>query len=420
VIFLALNVLEYYAIAFVIIWIVALLFKDRLKIDIEGPVMMRRTKRLRDFIDSVAMKSPRSWRLIMNIGVPLSFIFMAVIVGIIIYTLPTTFTNPQLQLVLPGVDIPGSPVLIPLGYGIIALMTVLVVHEFGHGIIARIEGVKIDSIGVLLLAVLPGAFVEPNEEDVQNSERIQKLRIYAAGSIFNMILAAISLIIVLFISLMIIGSVFIGIPGFTIPTTDLEIHSFGYTITGPVFPTFHNNGVEITSVVPNSPADGILPQGTIVQSVNGVDVSNINNYVAVLNQTKIGENISFQTTTGNYTIKAGVNPDNASRGYIGIRSQETMVVNSNVAKTVGTQIPWFIYTIQQLFTWIFLLNFSVGIFNLLPMKPLDGGLLLEELLSYKLSESNVRKIMTPLSYVLIVLIVTLVGYSLIRGILLLL
>ncbi len=417
---MALNVLWYYAIAFIIIWIVAILFKDRLKIDIEGPIMMRRTQRLRDFIDSVAMKSPRSWRLIMNIGVPVSFFFMVVIVGIIISTLPTTFSNPQLQLVLPGVDIPGSPVLIPLGYGIIALMTVLIVHEFGHGIISRVEGVKIDSIGVLLLAVLPGAFVEPNEEDVQKSEKLQKLRIYAAGSIFNMILAAISLIIVIFISLMILSSLSIGIPGISIPGTDIKTQPASFTIDGPVFPTFHNNGVQISSVVPNSPADGILTPGTIVQSVNGVDTSNVNNYVAVLNQTKIGENVSFQTTTGNYTVKAGVSPNNASRGYIGIRSQENIVVNSNVAKTVGTQIPWFIYSIQQLFLWIFLLNFSVGIFNLLPMKPLDGGLLLEELLGYKLSESKVSKIMTPLSYILIVLIASIIIYSLARGILLLL
>ncbi len=417
---MALNVLWYYAIAFIIIWIVAILFKDRLKIDIEGPVMMRRTQRLRDFIDSIAMKSPRSWRLIMNIGVPVSFFFMVVIVGIIISTLPTTFSNPQLQLVLPGVDIPGSPVLIPLGYGIIALMTVLIVHEFGHGIISRVEGVKIDSIGVLLLAVLPGAFVEPNQEDVQKSERIQKLRIYAAGSIFNMILAAISLLIVMFIGLMILSSLFIGIPGISVPGTDIKTQSVGLTIKGPVFPTFHSDGVQISSVVPNSPADGILPPGSIVQGINGVDASNLNNYVTVLNQTKIGENVSFQTTTGNYTVKAGVNPSNSSRGYLGIRSQENIVVNNNVAKTVGTQIPWFIYSIQQLFLWIFLLNFSVGIFNLLPMKPLDGGLLLEELLGYKLSESTVRKIMTPLSYVLIVLIASIIIYSLARGISLLL
>ena len=415
---MALNVLWYYAIAFIIIWVVAILFKDRLKIDIEGPVMMRRTLRLRDFIDSVAMKSPRSWRLIMNIGLPVSFFFMAVIVGIIISTLPTTFTNPQLSLILPGVDIPGSPVLIPLGYGIVALMTVLIIHEFGHGIISRVEGVKIDSIGVLLLAVLPGAFVEPNQEDIEKSERIQKLRIYAAGSIFNFILAAISLIIVAFISLMIVGSVFIGVPGFSIPGTDLKTPTIGGNINGPIFPTFQNDGVEIYSVVPNSPATGILTEGTVIQSINGVQSLDINGAEKVLNNTQIGENVTFQTTHGNYSVKAGIKPTNSSQGYIGIRTVDHIVVDNNVAKTVGTQIPWFIYTIQQLFFWIFLINFSVGIFNLLPMKPLDGGLLLEELLGYKLSKSTVNKIMTPLSYILILVIASIIIYSLVKGILL--
>ena len=119
-------------------------------------------------------------------------------------------------------------------------------------------------------------------------------------------------------------------------------------------------------------------------------------------------------------LKLGLIQTTHPEVILGIRSQENIVVNSNVAKTVGTQIPWFIYSIQQLFLWIFLLNFSVGIFNLLPMKPLDGGLLLEELLGYKLSESKVRKIMTPLSYILIVLIASIIIYSLARGIFLLL
>ena len=50
------------------------------------------------------------------------------------------------------------------------------------------------------------------------------------------------------------------------------------------------------------------------------------------------------------------------------------------------------------------------------MKPLDGGLLLEELLGYKLSESKVNKIMTPLSYVLILIIAVIIIYGLGRGI----
>jgi membrane-associated protease RseP (regulator of RpoE activity) len=62
------------------------------------------------------------------------------------------------------------------------------------------------------------------------------------------------------------------------------------------------------------------------------------------------------------------------------------------------------------------LNFAVGTFNLLPMKPLDGGLLLEELLGYKLSENTVQKIVNPLSYILIAIIAVIIVYSLGRGI----
>ena len=74
---------------------------------------------------------------------------------------------PQVQIVLPGVDLPGQAIYVPIVYGIIGLCTVLVVHEFGHGIIARVEGVRIKSIGLALFAVIPGAFVEPDEEDVE-------------------------------------------------------------------------------------------------------------------------------------------------------------------------------------------------------------------------------------------------------------
>jgi len=381
-----LNVLWYYAIAFIIIWVLAILFRKRLKIDISGPLLMRRTQRLRDFIDSVANRSPRIWRWTMNIGLPVAFFFMALILYLLLDTLPTTFSNPQVSLILPGVDIPGSPLFIPLEYGIIALMTVLVVHEFGHGIISRVEGVKIKSIGVLLLAVLPGAFVEPDEDDIEKSKRISKLRIFAAGSIFNLSLAAIALLLTFVISSLVIA------------------------------PAFHTDGVGISSVVPSSPADGILTQGMVIQSINGVQVADLNNYVKVLNNTKVGENVTFQTNQGTYTIKAGVNPNNSTRGYIGIRSQAHLVVDNNVAKTFGYQIPWFFYSLNDLFYWIFLLNFAVGTFNLLPMKPLDGGLLLEELLGYKLSENTVQKIVNPLSYILIAIIAVIIVYSLGRGI----
>ena len=154
----------------------------------------------------------------------------------------------------------------------------------------------------------------------------------------------------------------------------------------------------------------------VIQSINGISTSNFNNFTSLSNQTKIGETLNFQTNQGTFSVKAGVNPNNATRGYIGIRSEDHLVLNNNVAKTFGHQIPWFIYSLRDLFTWIFIINFAVGTFNLLPMKPLDGGLILEELLGYKLSENRVQQIITPLSYVLILIIVVSIVYSLGRGI----
>jgi len=412
-----LNDLWYYAIGFVIVWILALLFRNKLKIDIEGPIIMRRTQRLKGFIESVANRSPRFWRWSMNLGLPVAVFFMGLMLILIILSLETLIQAPSVAILLPGVDIPGSPIFVPLGYGLIALMTVIVVHEFGHGIISRVDGVRIKSIGVLLLAVLPGAFVEPDEEDIEKSKRISKLRMYAAGSIFNLALAAVSLILFLFITVMIISSMSLGIPGISVPGTSIKTESITLlNNSGPIFPTFQTEGVAITSVVPKSPADGILQNGMVIQSINGISTSNLNNFSSLSNQTKIGETLNFQTNQGTFSVKAGVNPNNATRGYIGIRSEDHLVLNNNVAKTFGHQIPWFIYSLRDLFFWIFIINFAVGTFNLLPMKPLDGGLILEELLGYKLSENRVQQIITPLSYVLILIIVVSIVYSLGRGI----
>ncbi len=381
---------------------------------------MRRTKRLRNFIDATAQKSPRFWRWALNCGLPVAVFFMILMVIVLLVSLQSLLSNPQISIILPGVDIPGSPIYVPFEYGIIALMTVMVVHEFGHGIISRVEGVRIKSIGVLLLAVLPGAFVEPDEEDIEKSKRISKLRIYAAGSVFNLGLAAIALVISLFITLIMISSIFVGIPGITVPGTTLKTPEIGYNFSGPIYPTFQEQGVQIYSVVPGSPAEGILKEGMIIQSINGNPTNNFTEYSQLQSSIMINENLTLQTDQGTEKVTTGSNPNNATRGYIGIRSVPNLVVNPAVANKYGNLLPWALYDLSTLFWWIFLLNFAVGTFNLLPMKPLDGGLILEELLRYRISENNVNKIINPLSYFLIIIIVVSIAYSLFRGISLLL
>jgi membrane-associated protease RseP (regulator of RpoE activity) len=415
-----LNALWYYAIGFIIIWILAILFRKQLKIDIEGPLLMRRTKRLRGFVDGVAQRSPRFWKWTMNIGIPVGFFFMFLMLYILIMSLETLFEAPSVGLILPGVDIPGQAFYIPLGYGLIGLATVMVVHEFGHGILARVEGVRIKSIGVLLLAVLPGAFVEPDEEEVKKISRLSRLRIYVAGSTSNLMLAAVSLLMVFAITLLAISGLSFTIPGVSVPGASfLKTEPVSLNINGPLYPSFHTEGMRIDSVVPKSPADGVLQTGMVVQSINGKPTTNSTKYLESMNGINVGDSITFQTDKGNFIIKTVANPNNASKAYVGIRMGNNMVVNPEVSMTWGNALPWIVFPLVDLFYWIFILNFLVGTFNLLPMKPLDGGVMFEELLRYKLSKERARTITYSLSVFLVSILVVSIVYGMGRSLMML-
>ncbi|MDR2967780.1 MAG: site-2 protease family protein [Methanobacteriaceae archaeon] len=379
------NALWYYAIGFVVIWIVALIFKDKLVnygVDVNFPTIMWKTKRLRGFIDKIANLSPKFWKWFMNIGIVISFGAMITIAYMLLSSLSTIVDTPSVSLVIPGVEIPGSPIFIPFVYGIIGLATVIIVHEFAHGILARREKVGIKSIGLLLFAVLPGAFVEPEEEEIKNIKKISRMRIYGAGSIANLSFALIAILITLLISS-------IALPA-----------------------TFQENGIEIDRVIDGAPASNILKSGMIIKSINGHNVSDVNSYSEAILTLKSGEMVDIVTDQGKYNFTAGTNPNNKSLGYMGIQAVKNFEVKSDVANVFGDQLPWAWFSLLEMFNWIFFLNLAVGLFNILPMKPLDGGYLLEDLLRYKLSDKIVKPAITILSWFFIFII----AISLIAGI----
>ena len=378
------NALWYYAIGFVIIWVIALVFKDKLVnygVDVSFPTIMWKTKRLRGFIDRITNLSPGFWKWFMNVGIVISFVAMIAIAYLLLSSLSTITDTPSVSLVIPGVEIPGSPIFIPFVYGIIGLATVIIVHEFAHGILARREKVGIKSIGLLLFAILPGAFVEPDEEEINNIKKVSRMRIYAAGSMANISFALIALLITLFIS------------SFALPAT------------------FQENGIEINRVIDGAPADNILKSGMIVKSINGYNVSDVNSYSKAVSTLKPSEIVIVVTDKGKYNFTTGTNPNNKSLGYMGVQAVKNLEVKSDVANVFGDQLPWVWFTLYEMFNWIFFLNLAVGLFNILPMKPLDGGHLLEDLLRYALPDNIVKPVITLLSWFFIFII----AISLIAG-----
>ncbi len=367
------NGIYYYLIAFVIIWILSLSLKDKLSdygFEINFPIIMWKTDRLRGVISKISNFSPTFWKWYMNVGIVICYIGMVAMAWILVSSLQSVFDQPSVSIILPGVDVPGSPIYVPFLSGLIALATVLVVHEFSHGIQAVGEKIPIKSVGLLLFAILPGAFVEPDEEVLEKSSKVSRLRVYGAGTIANITLALIALLVVAGVS--------------------YEIPQF-----------FDENGIEISRVVSDSPSEGILKEGMVIEEIDGKSIENVKNYTSIVSSFSPGDNITVETDQGSYTVELGKNPNNESVGFFGIQASKHFELKDN---SLGP-LPWVLFSLVDVFQWIFTLNLGIGLFNILPIKPLDGGYMLEILLSYRLSENQYKPIVNAVSAVFAIIII---------------
>lgn len=373
------NGIYYYLIAFFAIWILTLIFHNKLEdygVEANFPVLMWKTQRLRGLISRISNISPKFWRWYMNVGIAVAFLAMAFITWTLVSSLQSVFETPAVSIVVPGVEIPGSSIYVPLGYGLLALATVLVVHEFSHGIQAVGEKIPIKSIGLLLFAIIPGAFVEPDEDELKNAKKISRLRVYAAGSIANITLALIAILLVSMFSA-------------AIPTY------------------FAEDGIEINRIVSDSPSDGVLKEGSILEAIDNHKITNATDYGEIVTTFHPGDNVTVKTSEGTHTLTLAENPNNESRGFFGIQAGKHFVL---VNDSLGP-VPWILFELVELFQWVFMLNLGIGLFNLLPLKPLDGGYMLEILLTYKISEEAAKPIVNALSVVMAMIIV----FSIVAG-----
>ena len=373
------NGIYYYLIAFAVIWILSAVLHDKLELhgfEINFPVIMWKTQRLRGLISRISNFSPTFWRWYMNVGIVVAFGAMIFITGTLISSLPSVFDTPAVSIVIPGVEMPGSSIYIPFFYGLIALATVLIVHEFSHGVQSVGEKISIKSIGLLLFAIIPGAFVEPDEDELKAAKRSSRLRVYAAGSIANISLAVIAILLVSLISA--------GIPYY-----------------------FAEDGIAIDRIVTDSPSDGVLKEGMVLQAIDNQTIGNATDYTNVLSSYSPGDNVSVKTDQGTYSLTLDKNPNNESRGFFGIQANKHFELVNN---SLGP-LPWILFELLELFQWVFMLNLGIGLFNLLPLKPLDGGYMLEILLSYKLSEEHYKPLVNALSVVMAMVIV----FSIVAG-----
>lgn len=142
---------------------------------------------------------PSLWRAFGNVGVA-SFFGQVAFMSYVLFRNLYNFiyvpreASPVMPLI-PGVTVSFQS----LPWFLAAAGVVILLHELSHGVMCVVEGVKVKSAAVLLAVLTFGGAVEPDEESMEAAGVMSKLRIFAAGSLVNLV-TGLLLVVVFFIA----------------------------------------------------------------------------------------------------------------------------------------------------------------------------------------------------------------------------
>lgn len=428
--------------------LIAVLYKDRKNIERQSVLLLRRTQKGKKGITSMGRRFPRFWKGLGAVGVVFGFAMSIYIVymlaELIAANILTGTKIPGLSFVLPApgaetVIVPGA-ILVPFWYWIIAIGLLVIVHEGLHGIMSAAQYVKLKAMGWGVFIIIPMAFVEPDEEQLKKKSAWTQLRVFAAGSFANFLLAGLCLVLIASMS------------GLFYPA--------GVTYTGVMegYPAYHANLTGTITGIDNYVIEDISDLRASLDEIGE------NQTITVKTASEAGRNEFVLTTTREpdypfnpdlfFLLLAGheyTGPgtidffmgtgdpqswtevkeeiemwtwvrDNTPLlkekaedriswleseiefheppGFIGIASVSTLMNVNQGLESWGELI----FFIQGLLFWVFLINFGVGAANLLPIGPLDGGRMWT-IVAQRYSKKNWKRIMAIVSYATLALLI---------------
>ena len=380
------------AFAIFVLVIAFLVYRDRKKVKLEGIVFIRRTKKGRKFIDKIAKRNPWFLKKLSVIGIAVAIpalVFVSFFLFFNSFNIIQGGEESGVKFLLPGpvstpVIAPGV-FIVPWWIWIIGVMSVMIPHEMSHGIVCRLEKVRIKAVGWLLLLFIPGAFVEPDEKQLRKAKRSTKLKVYAAGSFANIMLA---------FSVLIIFSILFGIL---------------FQPAGLYFQTVENSSANLSGL-----------SGSIIR-IDDRSISSVEDLSDVLSEHRPGDTVSVETAKNNFILPTlhlsgnveslvprlmvvtGFNETEEEDVILGEKEEKAFLGVTNLVPTYRTFVDIRLYSIILIvFIWIYIFNLGIGLINLLPIKPLDGGLVFEEIAG-KFTK-NTQKIVRTVSGIMLFLL----------------
>jgi membrane-associated protease RseP (regulator of RpoE activity) len=313
--------------------------------------LVYRTARLNAWIGRVSSRGPIAWRTIWNIGIVMGvgsmvFIFYKLATNLLYLFVGSQQAAPtQIIVPVPGIFVTFET----FPFLALALSICLVSHELSHGIASLAERVPLKSTGAFFVHIFMGAFVEPDEEKLNQARAATKLRVFAAGSFANLILGFLCIVL---------------------------LANFSATIT-----PFYNvvpSGVSVVSIATNLPARSSgLQAGDTLTSINGTKISDVNDLRQFMAGVTPGQVVDLQTQRGTFTVRTAADPSNSSHALIGISLNDYIRYVPKLP-FLSSNAPSDLLRAEN---WAYIVLISVGLINMLPADPLDGGKFLDTALN---------------------------------------
>lgn len=393
-----------------------------------GGLLMLRSNRGQDTIERVA--KPRAfWRAYGEISMWTCFLVMIFIVlflmlsfgSALIYGVPKSDAPASQLIVLPGIN----PI-IPFWWPAIAFVGALVIHEFAHALQARAHGMRVRSVGLLMLGPFPaGAFVEPEFEELTKAPRRERARLFAAAPATNMYAGLFSwlLICLLASQLSVINpgvhasgiieesaaaesglqpwEIITHVDENPVPTAaemteQLDSHLAGETVNLTILSHPDDNGMRaerVISVTLSSKWDYLKTQNMTDEQIESMGVDKDDAFLGVSGMASGSSGIdrlvgpmAWENDQPMYVDALGLAvqpfvligiPINFDGQIMTSQEMDFIEADGLLGNLLGTTVLMSIITLLFWFIWW---NLGLGLANLIPIIPFDGGHLMKDFL----------------------------------------